>query len=202
MERSSKKIRIAIDVIIWFAATLLCLLWRWAADKSEINGYWFLFGGLIILWVLFGWIFQLYRSYKETWLWQAVLSVIATTGLLIGLCYWLLPYLSDDLSFRVASWTIMIVGVCELIVVLITHYWKYATNLTVPVMEIEQRANAQVAHAEEKRSLKSMESIHQSVLSVTTEEDYLMLCEKARLDSRQTKMVCDRDRFSFLQIPD
>lgn len=202
MERSSKKIRIAIDVIIWLAATLLCLLWRWAADKSEIDAYWYLFGGLTVLWVLFGWIFQLYRSYKETWLWQAVLSVLADTGLLIGLCYWGLPYLSDDLSFRVASWAIMLVGACELIVVLVAHYWKYATNLTVPVMEIEQRENAQPVYQDQPRSEQSIQSVKQSVLSVTTEEDYQMLRDKANLNSRLTKIVCDRDRFSFLQILD
>ncbi|MEE0861086.1 MAG: hypothetical protein UIC49_06455, partial [Paludibacteraceae bacterium] len=202
MERSSKKIRIAIDVIIWLAATLLCLLWRWAADKSEIDAYWYLFGGLTILWALFGWIFQLYRSYKETWLWQAVLSVLADTGLLIGLCYWLLPYLSDDLSFRVASWAIMLVGACEIIVVLVSHYWKYATNLTVPVMEIEQRENAQPVYQDQPRSEQSIQSVKQSVLSVTTEEDYQMLRYKANLNSRLTKIVCDRDRFSFLQILD
>lgn len=202
MERSSKKIRIAIDVIIWLAATLLCLLWRWAADKSEIDAYWYLFGGLTVLWVLFGWIFQLYRSYKETWLWQAVLSVLADTGLLIGLCYWGLPYLSDDLSFRVASWAIMLVGACEIIVVLVAHYWKYATNLTVPVMEIEQRENAQPVYQDQPRSEQSIQSVKQSVLSVTTEEDYQMLRDKANLNSRLTKIVCDRDRFSFLQILD
>ena len=47
-----------------------------------------------------------------------------------------------------------------------------------------------------------MRSIRQSVLSVTTDEDYRMLLEKAHLDSRQTKAVCDRNRFAFLQIPD
>lgn len=202
MERSNTRIRILIDVVIWLAATLLCLLWRWAADKSEIDGYWYLFGGLTVLWVLFGWILQLYRSYKETWLWQAVLSVLADTGLLIGLCYWGLPYLSDDLSFRVASWAIMLVGACEIIVVLVAHYWKYATNLTVPVMEIEQRENAQPVYKDEPRSEQSIQSVKQSVLSVTTEEDYQMLRDKANLNSRLTKIVCDRDRFSFLQILD
>ena len=202
MERSNTKIRILIDVVIWLAATLLCLLWRWAADKSEINAYWYLFGGLTVLWVLFGWILQLYRSYKETWLWQAVLSVLADTGLLIGLCYWGLPYLSDDLSFRVASWAIMLVGACEMVVVIAAHYWKYATNLTVPVMEIEQRENAQPVYKDEPRSQQSIQSVKQSVLSVTTEEDYQMLRDKANLNSRLTKIVCDRDRFSFLQILD
>lgn len=202
MERSNTKIRIAIDVVIWLAATLLCLLWRWAADKSEIDAYWYLFGGLTVLWVLFGWILQLYRSYKETWLWQAVLSVLADTGLLIGLCYWGLPYLSDDLSFRVASWAIMLVGACEMVVVIAAHYWKYATNLTVPVMEIEQRENAQPVYQDQPRSEQSIQSVKQSVLSVTTEEDYQMLRDKSNLNSRLTKIVCDRDRFSFLQILD
>jgi lipopolysaccharide/colanic/teichoic acid biosynthesis glycosyltransferase len=96
----------------------------------------------------------------------------------------------------------MLVGACEIIVVLIAHYWKYATNLTVPVMEIEQRENAQPVYQDQPRSEQSIQSVKQSVLSVTTEEDYQMLRDKANLNSRLTKIVCDRDRFSFLQILD
>lgn len=202
MNQEGWRKRVAIDLLIWLAATLACLLWRWAADKSEIDGYWTLFCVLAILWVLIGFPVRLYQSYKETWLWQAVLSIIADAGILVALCYWVLPLLHEDLSFRVASWTIMVVGACELIVVVLTHYWKYATNLTVPVMEIEQRENAQVTRENKIRDAKSIETIHQSILSVTTEEDYTMLRDKASLDSRLTKVVCDRNRFSFLQISD
>ena len=69
--------------------------------------------------------------------------------------------------------------------------------------EIHQRIH-QISKqpADEKRQKSSIESIHQSVLSVTTEADYYMLRKKARLDNRQTKVICDRNRFAFLQIPD
>ena len=99
-------------------------------------------------------------------------------------------------------WTILIVGAMETVVVLMEHYWKYATNMTVPAMQIEKRRNAVVTHPDSPRSVASMRSIRQSVLSVTTETDYRMLLEKAHLDSRLTKAICDRDRFAFLQIPD
>ena len=191
-----------VDLIVWFIAALLCELWRWIADKSEIRAYWALFGVLAVLWILIGIIVQLYRSYKETWLWQAWLSVVADAGILIGLCWWLLPLHPYSLSPKVAMWTILIVGVMETVVVLIEHYWKYATNMTVPVLQVEQRSDAQVQRPDEKRSKSSIESIHQSVLSVTTEADYYMLRKKARLDSRQTKVICDRNRFAILQIPD
>ena len=191
-----------VDLIVWFIAALLCELWRWIADKSEIRAYWALFGVLAVLWILIGIVVQLYRSYKETWLWQAWLSVVADAGILIGLCWWLLPLLPYSLSPKVAMWTILIVGAIETVVVLIEHYWKYATNMTVPVLQVEQRSDAQVQRPDEKRSKSSIESIHQSVLSVTTEADYYMLRKKARLDSRQTKVICDRNRFAILQIPD
>ena len=194
--------RMIVDLIVWFIAALLCELWRWIADKSEIRAYWALFGVLAVLWILIGIIVQLYRSYKETWLWQAWLSVVADAGILIGLCWWLLPLHPYSLSPKVAMWTILIVGVMETVVVLIEHYWKYATNMTVPVLQVEQRSDAQVQRPDEKRSKSSIESIHQSVLSVTTEADYYMLRKKARLDSRQTKVICDRNRFAILQIPD
>ena len=194
--------RVGIDLAIWLIALLLCMLWRWIAVKSTISSYWALFGVLALLWVIVGMAVQLYRPYKETWFWQAWLSIVADAGVLIGLCWAVLPHLPWALSPRVAMWVIMLVGAIETFVVLMAHYWKYATNMTVPVMEIEQRENATVTRKDEPRSEISMRSIRQSVLSVTTEEDYRMLLEKARLDSRQTKSVCDRNRFAFLQIPD
>ena len=191
-----------VDIIVWVIAALLCMLWRWVADKSEIASYWALFGVMAALWVLVGFVVQLYRSYKDTWFWQSMVSVVADAAILIGLCWWLLPKLPYNLSPRVAMWTILIVGAIETVVVLIEHYWKYATNMTVPVMTIEQRKNAHVTREDTKRSKASIESIHQSVLSVTTEADYYMLRKKARLDSMQTRVVCNRDMFGLLQLPD
>lgn len=202
MIRKGWKTRIAIDLLIWLAVTLLCLLWRWSADKSEIDGYWSLFVILAILWVVIGWVVQLYRSYKETWLWQSILSLLADAGILVALCYWLLPHATEPLSIRVATWAIMVVAACELVVVILEHYWKYATNMTVPVMEIEQRENAIVTTHDAPRDERTINTIHQSILSVTTEQDYAMLRTKAHLDSRMTKVICDRNRFSILQITD
>ena len=202
MIRDGWKRRILIDVIVWVIAALLCMLWRLVASKSEIWAYWSLFGALTVLWIIVGFAVQLYRSYKETWLWQSIVSLIADAGILIALCWWLLPMMPYNLSPRVAMWTILMVGGMETVVVILEHYWKYATNMTVPVMQIEQRKNAQVQRPDEKRTKASIESIHQSVLSVTTEADYYMLRKKARLDSRLTKVVCDRNRFAFLQLQD
>ena len=194
--------RVTVDILVWVIAALLCMLWRWVANKSEMVYYWALFGVLAAAWIVVGFAVQLYRSYKEAWFWQSMLSLIADAGILIGLCYWLLPELPYNLSPKVALWAILLVGALETFVTLMEHYWKYATNMTVPVMQIEQRENAKVTRPDSPRSTNSMRSIRQSVLSVTTEEDYRMLLEKARLDSRQTKAICDRNRFAFLQIPD
>jgi len=194
--------RVTVDLLVWVFAALMCILWRWVTDKSEIAHYWALFGILAVLWVLVGLAVQVYRSYKETWFWQALLSLIADAAILIGLCQWLLPQQPYPLSPTVATWTILLVGAMETLVVLLEHYWKYATNMTVPAMSIEQRENARVRRLDEIRSPESMESIHQSVLSVTNEDEYRMLLDKAHLQSRQTKAVCDRNRFAFLQIPD
>ena len=194
--------RIAVDILVWVIAVLLCMLWRWVTNKSEMVHYWALFGIMMVAWVVIGFAVQLYRSYKEAWLWQSMLSLILDAGILIGLGYWVLPMLPYNLSPKVAMYTVMIVGALETFVTFLEHYWKYATNMTVPAMTIEQRENAQVTQPDETRSANSMHSVHQSVLSVTTEEDYQMLLDKAHLDSRQTKIVCDRNRFAFLQIPD
>ena len=107
-----------IDLLVWLVAALLCMLWRWAAEKSSMTAYWALFGVLAVAWVLVGWAVQVYRSYKITWFWQAMLSLIADAGILIGLCWWILPQLPWQLSPRVAQWTILVVGAIETVVVL------------------------------------------------------------------------------------
>ena len=66
--------RVAVDLLVWVLAVLLCMLWRWIADKSEIKAYWVLFGVLAVAWVLVGYALQLYRSYKDTYLWQSLCS--------------------------------------------------------------------------------------------------------------------------------
>ena len=194
--------RIIGDIFVWVLAAASCMIWRWVANKSEMNAYWVLFCVLMAVWMLLGWIVQMYRPYKEIRFWRAWLAIVLDAGILIGLCWWLLPQTPYNLSPKVAMWTIMIVGGMETFIALMEHYWKYATNMTVPVMEIEHRPDAFAVRPDSPRSVKSMRSIRQSVLSVTTEEDYRMLLEKAHLDSRQTKAVCDRNRFAFLQIPD
>ena len=194
--------RVAADLMVWVVVGLLCMLWRWIDDKSSIAIYWGMFGVLAVLWVLIGFVIQSYRSYKDAWLWQAMVSLVADAAILISLIWWVLPHLPYQLSPKVATWSVLIVGAIETVLVFAAHYWKYATNMTVPAMQIEQRKNAHVARPDEKRRQESIKSIHQSVLSVTTEVDYYMLRKHARLDSRQTKVICDRNRFAFLQIPD
>ena len=139
--------RVAVDLLVWVLAVLLCMLWRWIADKSEIKAYWVLFGVLAVAWVLVGYALQLYRSYKDTYLWQSLCSVIADDIVLITLCWLVLPRIPYSLSPNVATWMILLVGGMEMVVVLLEHYWKYATNMDVPVMQIEKREQKEYAQS-------------------------------------------------------
>ncbi len=194
--------RITIDIIIWCISAALCIVWRLAADKSQIWGYLALFGVMMVVWMLVGWILQLYRSYKTVWYWQSLLSLLGTTIVLLLLTRFVLPLLPFGLSTTVGMWMIGMVTVLDFVVTLAVHYWKYAQNMTVPVITIKKRDNAQPLHTDSPRSENSIETIHQSVLSITTESDYQMLFDKAHLGSRQTKVVANRDPFSLLQIQD
>ncbi len=194
--------RIGIDLIIWVIATAVCLLWRYAADKSELWAYVFMAALLAITWVLLGVLLQLYRSYRVAWYWQSSLSCILTGVMLMVGSYYILPLTPLGVSTHVATWLIGIVMFIDLIVILIEHYWKYAQNMTVPVIEIEHRSGATVSRPEEERSERSKETVHQAVTSITTEEDYQLLVDKAHINSRLTKVVADRERFSLLQLPD
>ena len=105
-------------------------------------------------------------------------------------------------SMKIALWMVGIVMVIEALSILFIHYTKYALNMTVPVMEIEQRANAVAMCDAEPRTEEAIEAIHQSILSITTEEDYQLLLKEGDLNSRCTKVIANTDRFAFLQLTD
>lgn len=155
----------------------------------------------MVLWLGNGMLLRLYRPYKTTPLWQALLSLGGTVASMLIISLIVFP-LWMPLSVTPSVWVISVVAVCNLVIIITEHYWKYATNITVPAMQIEQRSEAQVTRPDEQRSQTSIDTIHQSVLSLTTEEDYQLLVDKARIDNRQTKIVANRDRFSLLQLPD
>ncbi len=194
--------RILNDIVIWLLATLICVFWRLIANKSEIASYLVLFLVMLCLWVSLALIFRKYRSYKETWCWQELLSMALTAGSLIGLVYIVLPRLPWSFSTTVASLVVGMVAAFDFVFIMGKHYRKYALNMTVPPMVIEQRENAVVDHKDERRGVMSMKAVRQSVLSLTTEDDYQMLLEKAHLDSKLTKVVASRDRFDIMQLPD
>ena len=194
--------RIVNDYVLWTIASVICVLWRLIASKSSIGSYVVLFAIMATVWVVLSWALQKYRSYKDTWYWQEMLSMLTVTGIIIALGYLILPQVNMGLSPVVAAWVTGIVAMMDAVVILFKHYWKYAQSITVPVMPVQQRENAQVRHPEERRSSEAIETIHQAVLSLTTEEDYQLLLEKADLNSRQTKVIANRDRFSFMQLPD
>jgi len=194
-----------VDVIIWTLSGVLCILWRVAADKSAILVYVWLFIAMMVLWLLLGLITGKYnRSYKKITFWQDLVGMLVPAIAEVVIVLWPVRGILAlfNLSIVVTLWMIGIVAALHALFIIAQHYWKYAQNMDIPVMEIEKRTKAKVLRRDEPRPPQSIEAIHQSVLSITTEEDYQMLLEKAHLDSRQTKIVANRDRFSFLQIPD
>ena len=193
--------KIVSDCGLWILASVGCVLWRLVAAKSSIVNYVVLFAIMMAAWVLLGFCTRKYqRSYKDLWFWQEMLSLILTGGVLMLIVTFALPRLPYGFSLTVTLWTIGNVMMLDACVILAKHYWKFAMNMTIPPMVIEQRADAVCSIPDEKRSPESIETVHQSVLSLTTEEDYQMLLTKAHLDSRLTKVVANRDRFSFMQV--
>lgn len=121
----------------------------------------------------------------------------------IGLCLWILPGGQlPDWARVLIPWVAGVGLVVEFVAIVCRHYWRYATNMDVPAMTIEERTNASCTRADEMRTSEALHTIHQAVLSLTTEEDYQLLLEKAGLDRRRTKIVANTDRFSLLQLPD
>ena len=205
MDTKSVFSRMWTDVVIWTLSGFLCILWRVAADKSAILVYVWLFAAMMVLWLLLGLVTGKYhRSYKQMELWMDLLGMVVPALAEVVIVLWPARGILAlfNLSIVVTLWMIAIVAIVNAIAIIAKHYWKYAQNMDVPALEIEKRTKAKVLRRDEPRSPQSVEAIHQSVLSITTEEDYQMLLEKAHLSTRQTKIVANRDRFSFLQIPD
>lgn len=194
--------RIVTDSIVWTLSAVLCILWRVVADKSEVWSYVLLFAGMMVVWIVLSVLSGKYnRSYRELWLWQEVLALLSSALVMLGLVYLVLPRLPWQFSPVVAMWMVGIVAVAELVVLLLLHYYKYAMSMDVPPIEIQQRENARLRFADSRREQESVELVHQSVLALTTEEDYRMLYEHADLGSRLTKVVANREMFGLMQLP-
>ena len=103
-----------------------------AANKDNIWGYLLPLVVLMGLWLLVAFTTRLYRSYKITAVWQALLSLAGTTTLLLLANYFLFPLIFTPFSTTPGVWVVSVVAVCDLLVILTEHYWKYATNMTVP----------------------------------------------------------------------
>ncbi len=195
--------RILSDIIIWIGASIIIILWRLVADKSVIADYVALFAIMMAAWIVIGLIFQKYtKSYKEYWFWQEVALTVLTGAAVMGLCAWQIPQVPYDLSLTVALWTVGIVMMIDAVLILLKHYWKFALNMTVPVMKIKQRKNAKYKGSLDKRSKEDIEAIHQAVLSITNEDDYQMLVEKAQINNKNAAVISDTDRFTLLQMTD
>lgn len=195
--------RILSDIFIWIGASIIIILWRLVADKSVIADYVALFAIMMAAWIVIGLIFQKYtKSYKEYWFWQEVALTILTGAAVMGLCAWKIPQVPYDLSLTVALWTVGIVMMIDAVLILLKHYWKFALNMTVPVMKIKQRKNAKYKGSLDKRSKEDIEAIHQAVLSITNEDDYQMLVEKAQINNKNAAVISDTDRFTLLQMTD
>lgn len=195
--------RILSDTFLWALLAIAVLIGRFAMLKQTIWAYLVLVAGLWLAWVVFGLIFQKYRrSYRESWLWQALLSLALTTVAVQVSCELILNHFSFSISHINAFWFTGIVAVMDLVVTISLHYYKYALRMTEPTVEIEPRPEAQVTTPDAPRSAASLEAIHQSVIGITTEEHYQMLLQKAHLDNRQTKVICDREMFSLTQLTD
>ena len=195
--------RIINDIIVWIISSVVCILWRAVADKETIAAYVTVFAMMAGAWIVLGLITMKYRrSYKEAWYWQEMLSLILTGGGLMGLCVWRWHEIPYNVSLNVGLWMIGIVMILDAINILIKHYWKFALNMTIPQMVIKHRRNAKPKRGNEERSHESKYAIKQAVLSLTTEEDYHMLLEKAHLNRQSTKTLADTNMFSLLQVPD
>ena len=195
--------RIFGDIVIWIISSVVCILWRVMASKEAILSYVAFFAVLMVAWVLIGLLTMKYRrSYKEAWYWQEMLSMLLTGGILMGLCAWLLPLIPYNISMTVALWMIGIVMIFDSVDILFKHYWKFALNMTIPPMVIKHRRNAKTKRPDTMRSQESRDAIRQAVLSLTMEEDYKMLVDKAHLNRQSTKTVASNEQFPLLQIPD
>ncbi|MBP5641857.1 MAG: sugar transferase [Paludibacteraceae bacterium] len=193
--------RILADILVWIVSATLYILFRLVADKQEVAIYVTIFAVMMAAWIVLGIItLKYYKSYKEKWYWQEMLSMLLTGGLLMLLTYYILPLTDYHYSMTVAQSMIGTVMIVDAFVILGKHYWKFALNMDVPVMKIKHRKNATAKCKSMKRTRDAMEAIHNSVLSITTEEDYQMLLREADLDNRCTKVIAGTDRFPVLQL--
>ena len=102
--------RFLSDIGLWIVAAAICLVWRLSAEKDVIWEYILQFGILMVLWLGIGMLLRLYRSYKTTPLWQALLSLGGTVASMLIISLIVFP-LWMPLSVTPSVWVISVVAV-------------------------------------------------------------------------------------------
>ena len=136
---------IGLDFVIWSVASVLCVMWRWVADKSMVWSYMLLFAGMFAVWCVVGVLCGKYRPMRITRFLYQVLSLMATILVMYLVVYVCRTYLEGwQYSPRVAQWMIWLVAAMDVVVLLGNSMWKYAQDMDDKPMIFEERDEANV----------------------------------------------------------
>ena len=200
MEKNYFKIKgwlIGLDLLIWTIASLLCVMWRWVADKSMVWSYMALFGVMCLVWCVVGFLCGKYKSLSSTRFLFQILSLLATIAITHLLTYLMLEYVIGLFSSRVAVSLIWLVATMDLGVLLSHNVWMYAQDMDDKPMIFEERKEAHVLNKPQILSAHALQSVLDGIKEYANDEVLYMLRDKANLDSSNTRVIANRDLFTL-----
>lgn len=201
MEKNYFKIKgwlIGLDFLIWTIASILCVMWRWVADKSMVWSYMVLFGVMCVVWCVIGVLCGKYRSMCTTRFLYQVLSLLMTIFVMSLVVYVCRMYLEGwQYSPRVAQWMIWLVSGADVIVLLGGSMWKYAQDMDDKPMIFEERQKTKVLREPQKLSERALKSVEDGIREYANDDVLKMLHEKVNIDNTNTRVVANRDLFTL-----
>ena len=188
---------IGLDFVIWSVASVLCVMWRWVADKSMVWSYMLLFAGMFAVWCVVGVLCGKYRPMRITRFLYQVLSLMATILIMYLVVYICRTHLEEwQYSPRVAQWMIWLVAGMDVMVLLGNSMWKYAQDMDDKPMIFEEREEANVLREPQKLSERALKSVEDGIRDYTNDEVLKLLRAKANIDSANTRVIANRDLFT------
>ena len=194
--------KISVDLFAWIFTLLILLVWRISTEKTTIINYIYVFGYVLVYWIVVSYILQRYRRQRTYRFIRELLIVLLVSLIVYGTFYFgvgSIPFLKD-VSIYVVTTMVVIMFIVSYTIILIYQFYRYATNMDDELPQVEPRLSASVLKAPKEIDSTEYEDIKNEICRYTDQESLDFLQQHIDLKSSNTRVFASTTLFNFNTI--
>ena len=194
--------KISVDLFAWIFTLLILLVWRISTEKTTIINYIYVFGYVLVYWIVVSYILQRYRRQKTYRFTRELLVVFLVSLIVYGSFYFGMGFIPffKDVSIYVVTTMVVIMFIVSYTIILIYQFYRYATNMDDELPQVEPRLSASVLKAPKEIDSTEYEDIKNEICRYTDQESLDFLQQHIDLKSSNTRVFASTTLFNFNTI--